>query len=111
MSTFWDSIKASTVQYPAKVDTLTLENVWDNIPEQSLVELVDGCYHHFTIPTSEREVIGQCKKCNGERWFKNYFEEIKFNRTAKPAEQVIAEQDMQSDGLTVSDLDTVGGLV
>ena len=81
------------------------------IYQQSLVELVDGCYHHFTIPTGEREVIGQCKKCKGERWFKNYFEEIKFNRTAKPAEQVIAEQDMQSDGLTVSDLDTVGGLV
>ena len=35
MSTFWDSIKASTVQYPAKVDTLTLENVWDNIPAES----------------------------------------------------------------------------
>ena len=114
MSTFWDNIKAEVKEYPAKAvvkTELTLENVWDNIPEQSLVELGSDCVHHFTIPTGSREVIGQCKKCNGERWFKNYLEEIKFNRTAKPAEQVIAEQDMQKDGLTVSDLDTVGGLV
>tara|TARA_Y100000296_G_C5063106_1_gene200900 strand:- start:198 stop:551 length:354 start_codon:yes stop_codon:yes gene_type:complete len=113
MSTFWDNIQAEVKEYPAKAvikTELTLETVWDNIPEQSLVELSSDCVHHFTIPTGSREVIGQCKKCNGERWFKNYLEEQKFNKTAKPIEHIIAEQDMQKDGIQVTDLDLQSNL-
>ena len=110
MSTFWDNIKAEVKEYPSKAldsTELTLDSIWDNIPEQSLTELSSDCVHHFTIPTGAREVIGQCKKCNGERWFKNYHEEVKFNKTTKPVEQIIAEKDMQKDGL----IDLQGGLI
>ena len=95
LGTFWDSLKTEVKPYPNAINTeITLENVWDNIPEQSLVELDDDCVHHFTIPTGAREVIGQCNKCNGERWFKNYLVEQSFNNTIKTVEQESAEHDM-----------------
>ena len=89
MSTFWDSLKTEIT----KTD-ITLDSIWDNIPEQSLTELDDDCTHYFIIPTGASDVIGQCKKCNGERWFKS--EGTTFNNAPKTAVQITAEQDMQS---------------
>ena len=109
MSTFWDSIKADTKPYPGKTATntavsVTLETVWDSIPEQSLEELSSECVHYFTIPTGQREVIGQCNKCQGERWFKNYYEEQKFN-SYTTAEQLQAYSDaQQSSGELIPDI-------
>ena len=97
MSTFWDSIKAEVKAYPSK--TVTIDNVWDSIPEQSLAELSSDCVHYFIIPTGQREVIGQCKECKGERWFKNYYTEQSFNKTPLTAEQVSAEKDMTEQGI------------
>ena len=97
MTTFWDSIKAEVKAYPVKVESLTLDNVWDSVPEQSLAELSSDCVHHFSIPTGAREVIGQCSKCNGERWFKNYYEESKFNKQTT-AEQIQALSDIKQTG-------------
>lgn len=91
MSTFWDSLKTEIT----KTEDITLDSIWDNIPEQSLAELDDDCTHYFTIPTGASDVIGQCNKCNGERWFKNYLEENTFNDKHKTAVQITAEQDMQ----------------
>ena len=98
MSTFWDSINSSVQSYPVKA--VTIESVWDSIPEQSLVELDNDCVHYFIIPTGQREVIGQCKECNGERWFKNYFEEPKFNNQTT-AEQMQAYSDAEQSGVEI----------
>ena len=102
MSTFWDSIKTEVKPYPVK--SITIEDVWDSIPEQSLKELGSDCVHYFIIPTGQREVIGQCKLCNGERWFKNYFQEPKFNRQTT-AEQIVAEKDMADTGIALVSLE------
>ena len=98
MSTFWDSIKSSVQPYPMKAETI--ESVWDSIPEQSLKELGSDCVHYFIIPTGEREVIGQCKECKGERWFKNYYEEPKFNNYTT-AEQLQASADARQSGVEI----------
>ena len=108
VSTFWDSIKSSVQPYPMKTETI--ESVWDSIPEQSLKELDNDCVHYFIIPTGQREVIGQCKECQGERWFKNYYEEQSFNKHTT-AEQVQAYADAeQSSGEAIPDLGLVGGI-
>ena len=91
MTTFWDSLKTEVTER-----AVTLDSIWDNIPEQSLAELSSDCVHHFTIPTGARKVIGQCIKCSGEKWFKNYLKENTFNDKHKTAVQINAEQDMQS---------------
>lgn len=108
MSTFWDDVKKQADAYVSS-KPVTLESLWDTIPEKALVELGSDCVHIFTIPTGAREVIGQCSKCNGERWFKNYYEPPTFNSTSKPIEQIIAENDMQKQGIEITNLDTVGG--
>ena len=92
MSTFWDSIKTEVKPYPVK--SITIEDVWESIPEQSLEELDSDCVHYFIIPTGQREVIGQCKLCNGERWFKNFYEEQGFNKHTT-AEQIQAYADAE----------------
>ena len=108
MSSFWDSMKEATVAYPSS--TVTLENVWDSIPEQSLKELSSECVHYFIVPTGQREVIGQCRECKGERWFKHYYEQPKFN-SPTTAEQMQAYSDAkQSSGESMPDLDLVGGI-
>ena len=108
MSTFWDSIKSSVQPYPMKTETI--ESVWDSIPEQSLKELDSDCVHYFIIPTGQREAIGQCKECNGERWFKNYYEQPKFN-SPTTAEQMQAYSDAkQSSGEAIPELGLVGGI-
>ena len=108
MSTFWDSINSSVQSYPVKA--VTIESVWDSIPEQSLVELDNDCVHYFIIPTGQREVIGQCKECNGERWFKNYFDEPKFN-SASTAQQLQAYADAeQGSGESMPDIIPDGGI-
>ena len=108
MSTFWDNLKSSVQPYPMKAETI--ESVWDSIPEQSLEELDNDCVHYFIIPTGQREAIGQCKECNGERWFKNYYEEQSFNKHTT-AEQVQAYADAeQSSGEAIPDLGLVGGI-
>ena len=101
MGKFLDSLKAEVQAYPVR--SITLENVWESIPEQSLAELSSDCVHYFIIPTGEREVIGQCNKCNGERWFKNYYEEPKFNKQTT-AEQMTAYKDMAKDNIAIVDL-------
>ena len=102
MSTFWDSIKSSVQPYPVKA--VTIESAWESIPEKSLEELGSDCVHYFIIPTGEREVIGQCNKCLGERWFKNYYEEPKFNNHTT-AEQIQAYADAeQSSGESIPDI-------
>lgn len=98
MSTFWDSMKSSVVPYPVK--SVTVESAWDSIPEQSLEELDNDCVHYFTIPTGQREVIGQCKLCKGESWFKNYYEEPNFNNSTT-AEQLQAYADAEQGSDTV----------
>ena len=105
MSTFWDSMKSSVVPYPVKSVTESLlgksvESAWDSIPEQSLEELDNDCVHYFTIPTGQREVIGQCKLCKGESWFKNYYEEPNFNNSTT-AEQLQAYADAEQGSDTV----------
>jgi len=108
VSTFWDNLKSSVQPYPMKAETI--ESVWDSIPEQSLEELDNDCVHYFIIPTGQREVIGQCKECQGERWFKNYYEEQSFNKHTT-AEQVQAYADAeQSSGEAIPDLGLVGGI-
>ena len=108
MSTFWDNLKSNVQPYPMKA--VTIKSVWDSIPEQSLKELGSDCVHYFIIPTGEREVIGQCKECKGERWFKNYYEEPKFNKRTT-AEQMQASADAeQSSGEAIPDLGLVGGI-
>jgi len=108
MSTFWDNLKSNVQPYPMKA--VTIKSVWDSIPEQSLKELGSECVHYFIIPTGEREVIGQCKECKGERWFKNYYEEPKFNKRTT-AEQMQASADAeQSSGEAIPDLGLVGGI-
>ena len=107
MSAFWDSIKADVKPYPGKTatNTITLESVWDSIPEQSLVELSSDCVHHFTIPTGSREVIGQCIKCDGERWFNNYADEFQFNRSPKTTTeqlQAYADAEQHSNSAVVN---------
>ena len=102
MSTFWDSLKSSVQPYPVKA--ITIESAWESIPEQSLEELDSDCVHYFILPTGQREVIGQCNKCQGERWFKNYYEEQKFN-SYTTAEQVQAYSDaQQSSGESIPDI-------
>ena len=98
MSTFWDSMKSSVQPYPMK--TVTIESAWESIPEKSLEELDSDCVHYFTLPTGQREVIGQCKLCQGERWFKNYYEEPKFNNYTT-AEQVQAYSDAKQSGIDI----------
>lgn len=112
MSTFWDNLKAEIKPYPVKVESITLDNIWDSVPEQSLVEPDSDCVHYFIVPTGSREVIGQCKLCNGERWFKNYHEEPKFNKQTT-AEQIQALSDKGEDIVPVldqPDISTVGGI-
>ena len=102
MSTFWDSMKSSVQPYPVK--TVTIESAWESIPEKSLEELDSDCVHYFILPTGQREVIGQCNKCQGERWFKNYYEEQSFNKQTT-AEQVQAYSDAeQSSGELIPDI-------
>ena len=87
-----------------KADTLSLskkEFILSLYPSETIYENL--------LPTEAREVIGQCSKCNGERWFKNYYEPPTFNSTSKPIEQIIAENDMQKQGIEITNLDTVGG--
>ena len=102
MSTFWDSMKSSVQPYPVKA--VTIKSAWEGIPEQSLEELDSDCVHYFILPTGQREVIGQCNKCQGERWFKNYYEEPKFNNYTT-AEQVQAHADaLESSGELMPDI-------
>ena len=102
MSTFWDNLKRSVQPYPVKA--VTIESVWESIPEKSLEELDSACVHYFILPSGQREVIGQCKLCNGERWFKNYYEEQSFNHHTT-VEQVQAYADAeQSSGESIPNI-------
>jgi hypothetical protein len=108
VSTFWDNLKSSVQPYPVKAETI--ESVWDSIPEQSLEELDNDCVHYFIIPTGQSEVIGQCRECNGERWFKNYYEQPKFD-SPTTAQQMQAYADAeQSSGESLPDIGLVGGI-
>lgn len=94
----------SVASYPAKPVPVTLQNVWESVPEQSLKVLDSACVHYFILPNGAREVIGQCKKCNGERWFQNYYEAPIFNHPTT-AEQMKAYADAEkSNGEPIPDI-------
>ena len=80
-SSFWESVglapakqskpKKGTAKKSSKA-VVKAERVYETV--DNMIVPAEDCKHHWVIPTNTKWVIGTCKLCTGERWFKTQFE-------------------------------------
>ena len=87
-SSFWESLglshpliadklakqskpKKGTAKKSSKA-VVKAERVYETV--DNMIVPAEDCKHHWIIPTNTKWVIGTCKLCSGERWFKTQFE-------------------------------------
>ena len=57
------------------------ERVYETVND--LIVPAEDCTHHWVMAANAKWVVGTCKLCSGERWFKTQFD-VSFNDTFAP---------------------------
>ena len=101
-SSFWESVglapakQSKPKKATAKKSKAVVKSEREYETVNDLIVPAEDCTHHWVMAANAKWVVGTCKLCSGERWFKTQFD-VSFNDTFAPGKVESLQQAFETE--------------